>query len=1059
MEKDNDEFSFNKNDKEILKFWDENKIFEKSLQKNKNSPLWTFLDGPPFVNGTPHSGHVLVSYVKDSVIRYKSMNGFYVPRTIGYDCHGLPLEQAAEKKIGISRKDEIEKFGIGNYNNVCREIISECSDVWEKCFHTMGRWVDVDSKYKTMDLPFMETEWWVFKELFKKGLVYRGFKIMPYSYACTTALSNFEANSNYKDVIDQTATVTFPILDDDRFNNCSFLAWTTTPWTLPSNIALCVNPDMVYVKIWDKKREHFFILAESLLQSVYKINKKNKKEDCYSIEKTWKGVDLVGIKYQPLFSYFSHSEYFQVVSDNFVTDTNGTGIVHLAPAFGEDDFRVCEDNGIVNKKGDRLVCPVDESGKFTNQVKDYSGRCVKDCDKDIIRDLKGMNRLFSQEPYKHSYPHCWRTDEPLIYKCIDAWFINVESLKDKLLSNNAKTNWTPNYVKEARFHNWLKDAKDWCVSRSRYWGTPIPIWMSDDGEEIVCIGSVEELKNETGIDNIQDLHKEYIDHLTIPSRQGRGMLKKIPDVFDCWYESGLCGLARYHYPFENKQYCEDHYPVDFITESLDQTRGWFYTLTVLSTALFNKPAFKNVIVTGLIQASDGKKMSKRLKNYTDPMILIDQFGSDPLRLYLISSPVVRAEPFSFQDEGVKQVIRKLLPWYNAYKFFNQCYKKFKINFPNMKILSQESDNVMDQWIQVKLDSLCKHVRKNMDEFKLYKIHNPLMEFIDQLTNWYIKLNRDRLKGLNIPSPEDNCMQSLSTLYKILYKFNIIMAPFTPFFCEYLHQELKDLENTNNQESVHLLDYPENIPEPNPNIERQMERMQSVIDIIRKMKVNHKISLSTPVQKVIVCHLQETWRNDIQMMQKYIISEGNIIEFEIQNIEKYVKFVVVPQKGTIGKKFKKKAKQVITLINQTPISDLPNLTFESEKIETEYYAIKPELNTESDYEIVLENDILVFMDTETNELVTNLYLVNQFKKEIQNLRYEVGLEPWEKIKIFYTNSESELAKIIQKNIEKLKSMISYDILPVSHYNVEKDVIISKQLNIINHEIQVILVRDI
>jgi isoleucyl-tRNA synthetase len=1054
MEKE--DFSFNKTDEMVLKFWDENEIFEKSLLKNKDNPLWTFLDGPPFVNGTPHSGHVLVSYVKDTVIRFKSMNGYFVPRTIGFDCHGLPLEQAAEKKIGLSSKDEITQFGIANYNNVCREIIDECSDKWENCFHKMGRWVNLENQYKTMDKTFMETEWWAFKELFRKGLIYKGFKIMPYSYACTTALSNFEANSNYKEVIDQSATVTFPIVNDDRFNNTSFLAWTTTPWTLPSNLALCVNPKMTYVKVWDKKREHFYILAEDLVKSIYAISKKNLAKDLFSIEETYLGSELIGIKYESVFSYYNNDAYFQVVADDFVSNDSGTGIVHLAPAFGADDFRICIDNDIVSKNGDRLACPVDECGLFTDNIIHYKKRCVKDCDKDIIKDLKNRSRLFSQEPYRHNYPHCWRTDKPLIYKCVDAWFINVESLKADLLKNNMQTNWIPNNIKEARFHNWLKDAKDWCVSRTRYWGTPIPIWISDDGEEIRCIGSIKELIKATGIDDIDDLHREFVDDLTIPSLEGRGILKKIPDVFDCWYESGLCGLASHHYPFENKEYIENNYPVDFISESLDQTRGWFYTLTVLSTALFNKPAFKNVIVTGLILAKDGTKMSKRLKNYTDPLELINEFGSDPMRLYLISSPVVRAEPFSFKDEGVKHVIRKLLPWYNGFKFFMQCYKKFKISLPDEELCLTQSNNIMDIWIDKKLNTLLIYIRKNMNEFKLYKIHDALMEFINQLTNWYIKFNRERLKGLHYINAKDNWKQSLLTLYNVLFKFTKIMAPFTPFFCEFLYKNLKELGILPSETlpiSIHLFDYPNVQPDDN-NIDKQMTKMQHVIDMIRKLKLN----TSRPIKRVIVCHKEIEWRNDIHFLQDYIISETNIMNFEIKDINNYVKYYIVPQKGNIGKKFKKEAFKVVKLIQETKLEDLGNLTFGTENITDEYYLVKPELNIETEYEFMLENDILIFMDTKQDENVLVLHDLCQFKREIQNLRKDIGLEGWDKIKIYYANLESKLALILGTHKTELQKILNYDILPITELDVNSDIIVTKELNVNEHKIEVVLIRD-
>ena len=638
---------------------------------------------------------------------------FFLPHLVPRVGLSVASQYEIDKKLNIKSTDDVEAMGIRAYNAECRGIVTRYCAQWEDIVTRLGRWIDFKNDYKTMEPWYMESVWWVFKSVFEKNLVYRGFKIMPYSTACNTPLSNFEAGQNYKDdTRDPAVIVSLPIVGVQGQEDTSFVAWTTTPWTLPSNLALCVNPGFKYVKVVDKVRGQKFILMESCLNSLYKKPKKGKKnqvEPDYEVVQSFTGAELVGWHYKPLFPYFAdHPGAFRVLSDDYVTDSAGTGVVHQAPAFGEDDYRVCMAHGVVVKGGE-LPCPVDANGRFTAAVTDFAGRYVKAADDDICAMLKANGRLIQKASIVHSYPFCWRSDTPLIYRAVPSWFVNVTEIKEDLLRNNDQTYWVPAFVKEKRFHNWLRDARDWAISRTRYWGTPIPLWVSDDGEEVVCVGSIDELAELSG-ERPTDLHRENIDHITIPSRQGKGVLKRVPEVFDCWFESGSMPYAQVHYPFENKEKFDAHFPADFIAEGLDQTRGWFYTLMVLSTALKNKPAFKNLIVNGLVLAQDGKKMSKRLKNYPPPSNVINAYGADALRLYLINSPVVRAEPLRFKESGVHDVIKDVfLPWYNAFRFFKMSVDRSGGFVPDASLV-YASDNEMDQWLMVRVPcGLCECV--------------------------------------------------------------------------------------------------------------------------------------------------------------------------------------------------------------------------------------------------------------------------------------------------------------------------------------------------------------
>ncbi|MDR2212885.1 MAG: isoleucine--tRNA ligase, partial [Pseudomonadales bacterium] len=647
-----DTFSFVEAEHAVLRFWKERQVFQRSLEATRDCPPYIFYDGPPFATGLPHHGHLVGSTLKDIIPRYYTMQGRYVQRRFGWDCHGLPIEHEIDKSLGISSQQAVEKLGIAGYNNECRGIVQRYTTEWEKTITRIGRWVDFENDYKTMDPTFMESVWWVLQQLWNKELIYRGVKVVPFSTALGTVLSNFEASSNYQDVQDPAVTVLFKLCDEDAY----MAAWTTTPWTLPSNLGLCVNANIEYSKVRDLDSGKEFYLASARLDAVGKQRK-------LAVLQTLPGSALVSKRYEPLFPYFQElaaEGAFKVMADDYVTTDSGTGIVHQAPAFGEDDYRVMRQHGV-----NAAPCPIDFEGKFTAEVGDYQGQYVKDADKNIIRRLKESGALLVQDTVVHAYPFCPRSDTPIIYRTIPSWYVKVETLRERLAACNQQVNWVPEHIKNGRMGNWLLGAIDWCISRNRYWGTPLPIWINDVSGNALCIGSIAELQEYTGV-LVSDLHREFVDQLTFTRAGEAGTYRRVEEVLDCWFESGSMPYAQLHYPFENQELFQAGFPAEYIAEGLDQTRGWFYTLLVLSTSLFDKPAFKNVIVNGIVMAEDGKKMSKRLRNFTPPDLLMEQYGADALRLYLINSGLVKAEEQRFADSGVKDMVRRaLLPWYNS----------------------------------------------------------------------------------------------------------------------------------------------------------------------------------------------------------------------------------------------------------------------------------------------------------------------------------------------------------------------------------------------------------
>jgi isoleucyl-tRNA synthetase len=1003
---------FAKEEEGILKRWKDIKAFERQVELSRGRKPYTFYDGPPFATGLPHYGHLLASTIKDIIPRYWSMKGYHVERRFGWDTHGLPIEYEIDKAHGRSAADFVKEKGVAKYNEECRAIVMRYASEWREFIDRLGRWIDFDNDYKTMDASFMESVWWVFKRLFDKGVVYRGYRVMPYSTALNTPLSNFEAQQNYKDTQDPAIVVSFPLLDDPQTN---LLAWTTTPWTLPSHTSLAAHPDFEYIKILDEMSGKNYVLLESLLRTLYKDPKKAK----FKILERFKGKDMQGWRYEPLFDYFydAFKDYgFRVLNATYVTAEDGVGIVHQSPAFGEEDYKVAFEAGVIT--ADRLPPnPVDEKGHFTSDVRDFAGQHVKAADKAIIRHLKNAGRLVVDSQVTHSYPFCWRSDTPLIYRAVPSWFVKIPDIIPTMLDSIGKSHWVPSFVKEKRFANWI--ANDWNISRNRFWGTPMPLWTSDDMSEIVAIGSVEELKRLSGYKGeLTDIHRDKVDHIIIPSQKGKGDLHRIPEVFDCWFESGSMPYASSHYPFENTEHFESTFPGDFIAEGIDQTRGWFYTLVVLSTHLYGQIPFKNCVVNGIVLAEDGKKMSKRLKNYPDPSLVIDRYGADALRLYLINSPVVRAEALKFKESGVKEIVSKvLLPLWNSYKFFEAQVALFKkiesIEYTFDPEAESKNTNVMDRWILASCQSLLEYVNDEMAGYRLYTVVPRLLGLIDNTTNWYIRFNRKRLKGgLGI----EDANRALNTLFEVLFTIVRGLAPFTPFITDLIYIKLlPHIPNSLHSEdmrSVHFLSFPEVRRELYDEVvERRVGRMQRVIELARLSRERRAIGLKTPLKTLVVIHKDEEYLDDVRSLEEYIKEELNVRGLVLSSDEgKYdVQYSVSADWPSLGKKLKKDAQKVKKALPSLTSDEVKRFVAEKRihvdgiELSEQDLVVKRGLQDDENsttLETNTDDDVLTILDTALYPELADEGVAREIINRVQRLRKKAGLVPTDDVKMEY-----------------------------------------------------------
>ncbi|MDC3180789.1 isoleucine--tRNA ligase [Gammaproteobacteria bacterium] len=978
------------NEQKIQKFWQEQDIFKKTITQNQDKEPFMLYDGPPFATGLPHHGHLLTLTIKDTVQRYYAQNGYHVERRGGWDCHGLPIEHEINKQLNMSADKAVESLGVAGYNQQCRDIVMRYRKEWQTTIADLGRWIDFNQDYKTMDKDYMESVWWVFSEIWKKDLIYQGNKVMPYSTALGTPLSNFEAGSNYQSVQDPAVTVLIKLKDQER----CIAIWTTTPWTLPANQAVAVHPDMEYVCVVHSDFDMPFWVAKQYAST--QLDAPKTIDECT-------GKDFIGLDYEPLFDVENiESSWYKILPADFIDTETGTGMVHMAPAFGEDDNQTCLAHHIST-----FISPLNGQGIYTNAFPAFEGLSFKEADKAIIKDLKSRSCILKHETITHNYPFCPRSDTPLIYMAVPSWFLSVSQIQDQIIANNEKVNWVPSHIKHGRFGKWLSGAKDWALSRNRVWGTPIPIWINDTTQNMKCIGSVSELEQLTK-QNISDLHREHIDHLTFNIDNEPGVYRRVDEVLDCWFESGAMPYAKVHYPFENKLEFEKSFPAQCIAEGLDQTRGWFYTLMVLSTALFNKPAFENVIVSGIVMAEDGKKMSKRLKNYTAPDALMSSYGADALRLYLISSNLVKGEEMKFSDEGVKQMNRSsMIPLLNALKFF-QTYADLD---SYQHLAAAEISTVpLDTWLLSRLQSLKQLIAKSMQEYKLYQITPQIIQFVDELTNTYIRMNRARFWGEN---NDRDKQYAYATLYTALFEVAHILAPFTPYISENLYLALKSYHPSKLPESVHLTTYPNaDSALINQDLEAAVKMMHDIINMGRAKRVEKSIRIKTPLQSIKIIHPDENIRTSLARFSDKIKSELNVKTVSFSDDEsEFVSLSALPNLPLVGKRLGKKLpaiRQAIAKLSSEEIALYENsgsIEIEGETFQSSELIVRRE--SKSGLDAISNEHITIVLNTKLSKELINEGIAREMISKIQKTRKELDLNVAHRITLTIQGDENFL----------------------------------------------------